>query len=155
MRNSKGPKTVPCGTLERNSFCDKILPHKPLSETGSQEMSYPILNIASKPSSYHIHKALNAVQPVLNAFLCSIIIGNEIFSCEYLLQQMTPRCCMVWSSVPHSQLRSWLSFKYPPLWRSTMQHPMPLNPNLPGPFWGCSVSIWSQSHFWRLGKLCI
>ena len=29
------------------------------------------------------------------------------------------------------------------------------NPNLPGPFWGCSVSIWSQSHFWRLGKLCI
>ena len=30
-----------------------------------------------------------------------------------------------------------------------------INPNLPGPFWGCSVSIWSQSHFWRLGKLCI
>ena len=26
------------------------------------------------------------------------------------------------------------------------------NPNLPGPFWGCSVSIWSQSHFWRLEK---
>ena len=29
------------------------------------------------------------------------------------------------------------------------------NPNLSGPFSGCSVSIWSQSHFWRLGKLCI
>ena len=29
------------------------------------------------------------------------------------------------------------------------------NPNSPGPFWGCSVSIWSQSLFWRLWKLCI
>ena len=30
-----------------------------------------------------------------------------------------------------------------------------VDPNLPSSFWGCSVSIWSQSHFWRLGKLCI
>ena len=30
-----------------------------------------------------------------------------------------------------------------------------LNPNLPTPFWGCSVSIWSQSHLWRLKWLCI
>ena len=25
-----------------------------------------------------------------------------------------------------------------------------VNPNLPDPFWGCSGSIWSQSHLWRL-----
>ena len=43
-----------------------------------------------------------------------------------------------------------------PPWAPTgVNVPWSLNPNLPGPFWGCSVSIWSQSHFWRLGKLCI
>ena len=36
------------------------------------------------------------------------------------------KCCMVWSSEPQSQFRSWLSFKYPHLWRSTLQRPMPV-----------------------------
>ena len=30
-----------------------------------------------------------------------------------------------------------------------------INPNLSDPFWGCTVSIWSQSHLWRLEYLSI
>ena len=36
------------------------------------------------------------------------------------------KCCMVWGPEPQSQFRSWLSFKYPHLWRSTLQCPMPV-----------------------------
>ena len=46
----------------------------------------------------------------------------------------------------------WISTQ---LWRKLLNWKSCFNPNLPGPFWGCSVSIWSQSHFWRLRKLCI
>ena len=36
-----------------------------------------------------------------------------------------PKCCMVCSSVPHSQFSFRSSFKYPHLWKSTLQRPMP------------------------------
>ena len=39
------------------------------------------------PPPHRFHKALITVQPVLNTFLCSIIIGCEVFSCAYLLQK--------------------------------------------------------------------
>ena len=41
-------------------------------------------------------------------------------------QPQWSKCCMEWSSEPHSQFRSWLSFKYPHLWRSTLQGPLPV-----------------------------
>ena len=77
-------------------------------------------------------------------------------NCYFILKRLQPHSfgemCFFEENYEHMQKSQFWKF-----WERDLFNirEYAFNPNLPDPFWGCSVSIWSQSHFWRLGKLCI
>ena len=80
--------------------------------------------------------------PVQSKFIGPIQTGDFILALQYN--------CSTLGNLPLVPQKCWQC-----KWYFILFYQLPwtlgtFNPNLPDPFWGCSVSIWSQRHLWRL-----